>query len=93
VSSVDHEVGDSPLAIPQQGEEYVVEVTGLVSACAIAMVAVFFLLGVLALVMELITLAFPVRRIAADPAIIAAVTTTVTALFPGSKVTRIEEEP
>mgnify|MGYP001078066279 CR=1 FL=1 len=69
------------------------EVTGLLSACAIAMVAVFVLLGLLAVVMEIITLVFPGRTASADAAIVAAITAAVASLYPGAKVTRIEEEP
>ena len=64
----------------------------LLSACLIAIVAVFFLLGLLAVLMKLITAVFPVLEEKTDPALIAAITTTVATLFPGARVTRIEEE-
>ncbi len=68
------------------------EVTTLFAACLTAMIAVFILLGVLALTMELITAVFPERRRAMDPAIVAALTTAVASIFPGARVTRIEED-
>jgi hypothetical protein len=42
--------------------------------------------------MELITAVFPERRRAMDPAIVAALTTAVASIFPGARVTRIEED-
>jgi hypothetical protein len=65
---------------------------GLLSACLIAMIAVFALLGLLAVIMRLITVAFPVREGRIDAAVIAAITTAVASVYPGAKVTRIEEE-
>lgn len=66
--------------------------SSLFSACLIAMLAVFCLLGLLALIMWLITAVFPVRGGKIDSAIVAAITTAVTSVYPGAKVTRIEEE-
>jgi len=68
------------------------EAASLFSACLIALVAVFTLLGVLALTVELITTLFPERRQAIDPALAAAISTTVASVFPGARVTRIEED-
>ena len=68
------------------------DVTGLFSACLIAMVAVFSLLGFLASIMWLITVVFPVVEGKIDSAIVAAITTAVASVHPGAKVTRIEEE-
>jgi len=65
---------------------------GLFSACLIAMVAVFVLLGVLAVIMRLITVVFPVREGRIDSAVVAAITTAVASVYPGATVTRIEEE-
>ena len=67
-------------------------VSSLFSACLIAMVAVFVLLGLLAVIMWLITAVFPVREARIDSAIVAAITTAVASVWPGAKVTRIEEE-
>ncbi len=66
--------------------------SGLFSACLIAMVAVFSLLGLLALIMWLITTVFPVREGKMDTAVVAAITTAVASVWPGATVTRIEEE-
>jgi hypothetical protein len=68
------------------------EAATLFSACLIALVAVFVLLGVLALTIELITTLFPERRRAIDPVLAAAISTTVARLIPGARVTRIEED-
>lgn len=64
----------------------------LVSACGIAFAAVFMLLAVLAGLMQLITLVFPERRAAVDPIVVAAISSTVASVYPGSRVTRIEEK-
>ena len=73
-------------------EESGLDVTTLFAACLTAMVAVFVLLGLLALTMELITALFPERGPSVEPAIVAAITTTVASIFPGARVTRIEED-
>jgi hypothetical protein len=56
------------------------------------MVAVFVLLGLLAVIMRLITVVFPVREGRIDSAVVAAITTAVASIYPGATVTRIEEE-
>ena len=66
--------------------------TDLVSACLTALGAVFCLLGVLASIMWLITALFPVRESKIDTAIVAAISTAVTTVWPGAQVTRVEEE-
>ncbi len=68
------------------------EVTSLFSACLIALVAVFSLLGLLAVTMWLITVLFPVRESRIDTVIVAAISNAVAAAYPGAVVTRIEEE-
>ncbi|MDH3812976.1 MAG: hypothetical protein OEV48_00685 [Acidobacteriota bacterium] len=68
------------------------EAASLFSACLIALFAVFTLLGVLALTIGLITTVFPERRYAIDPALAAAISTTVAQIIPGARVTRIEED-
>jgi hypothetical protein len=73
-------------------EDSSLEAASLFSACLIALVAVFTLLGVLALSIELITAVFPERRQTIDPALAAAISTTVASVFPGARVTRIEED-
>jgi hypothetical protein len=68
------------------------EAASLYSACLIALVAVFALLGALALTIELITTVFPQRQHVIDSALAAAISTTVAQIFPGARVTRIEED-
>lgn len=68
------------------------EAASLFSACLIALVSVFALLGVLALTIKLITTIFPERRHAIDPALAAAISTVVARVIPGARVTRIEED-
>lgn len=66
------------------------ELSGILLMCGVAFVAVFFLLGILALVMEGITLLFPQRAPAVDPATVAAVAGAVATLFGGARVVKIE---
>ncbi len=68
------------------------EPTSLLSICTIAFASVAILLSFLALTMHFITLLFPVRQPAVDPAIVAAISTTVASVMPGASVTHIEEE-
>ena len=67
--------------------------TSLPAACILAFVAVFLLLAFLAAVMHLITVAFPQREAGLDPAVVAAVSAAVASVYPGARVTKIEEEP
>jgi len=69
-----------------------VDVTGLFSACLTALVAVFSLLGLLAAIMRLITTVFPVREADIDSTVVAVVSAAVASVWPGARVTRIEEE-
>ena len=59
--------------------------------CITAFTAVFLLLALLAGVMELIMRIFPQKLVRTDAVYVAAITSTYYALFPGAKVTRIEE--
>ena len=68
------------------------DVTSLFSACLIALISVFVLLGTLALIMKLITVVFPDHVASMDPVLVAAISTTVASIYPGARVTRIEEE-
>ena len=63
----------------------------LLAICSIAFVAVFVLLAFLAGIMHLITAAFPQEEPPSDPVVVAAVSAAVATLYPGSKVTKIEE--
>jgi hypothetical protein len=69
------------------------ETPSLFAVCAIAMCSVFTLLAFLALAMHLITVLFPERKPAIDPAVVAAISTSVGAAIPGARVTHIEEAP
>ena len=53
---------------------------------------VFVLLGALALVFRVIALVFPVRADSGDAAVMAAVTAAAQRAYPGTRVTRVEEE-
>ena len=68
------------------------EVTSLFAACLIALVSVFALLAVLAVIMDVITRLFPVHEQQLDPVLLAAISTTVASVYPGARVVRIEEE-
>jgi Ni/Fe-hydrogenase subunit HybB-like protein len=57
-----------------------------------AFIAVFFVLSVIAIFMRIILLVFPESKSDNDTAIFAAIGATVSTLFPGSKITKIEEE-
>jgi len=69
-----------------------VSIADLPWVCSIAFIAVFALLAFLAAAMYLITMAFPVRDVGRDAALAAAVATSVATLWPGARVTRIEED-
>jgi hypothetical protein len=60
--------------------------------CIAAFLAVFLLLVILALAMRLLIAVFPEKVARSDPALVAAVTTAVSAAYPGMHVTKVEEE-
>jgi hypothetical protein len=60
--------------------------------CSLAFGCVFVLLAFLAVVMNVITAAFPERAQVIDEAVAAAISTTVASVWAGARVTRIEEE-
>ncbi len=64
----------------------------LVNVCLTTFGVVFGVLAALAAVMHVITVIFPMRSAKGDPALVAAISSSVTSLFPNSRVTRIEEE-
>ena len=68
------------------------EPVNLLVVCSVAFVAVFVLLSFLAVVMQLITVLFPVRQTVLDSAVVAAISMTVAGFMPGARVTHIEEE-
>jgi len=61
------------------------------SSCILSFLAVFILLGILAVLMRVITALFPEGGKADDTPVIAAIHTAVAVKFPGARVTRIEE--
>ena len=52
----------------------------------------FLLLSFLALAMRGLIAVFPEKAVTTDPALLAAVTAAVSAVYPGSKITRIEDQ-
>ena len=67
----------------------------LLYGCLSALLAVFVLLTALAIAMRILIAVFPetIAKLAdSDSAMLAAVTTAVTTLYPGMKVTKVEEE-
>lgn len=65
--------------------------TDLLMICISAFISVFVLLTLLAVIMRLIIVFFPQKKAISDAAVLAAVTTVMHSLYPGTKVTRIEE--
>ena len=63
----------------------------LLLICVSAFVVVFFLLAMLALVMRLIMAVFPEKIVQSDSAYVAAIASVMTSLFPGTKITKVEE--
>lgn len=61
--------------------------------CSLAFLTVFLLLCALALAMRAITILLPARDHAADPAVVAAMASSVAVISPGARVVHIEEIP
>jgi len=68
-----------------------VEGPSLSAVCVIAFATVFVVLALLALVIHLATLAFPVRSPRTDPAVVAAIAVTVATPPAGAQVVQITE--
>ncbi len=66
--------------------------TDLLLICVAAFLTVFIILVVLSLIMRLIILIFPQKEEGFDGATLSAITTTYQAIYPGTKVTKIEAE-
>ena len=66
------------------------EANELYLICGIAFLIVFLILAFLALLMRIIMLIFPEKRVGVDAAMIVAVTSAVQSLFPGTKITKIK---
>ncbi|UCD17605.1 MAG: hypothetical protein JSV44_01500 [Candidatus Zixiibacteriota bacterium] len=67
------------------------ESMSLLTICISAMISVFFLLSLLAVVMRLILAIFPQLEVKTDSTIIAAVVAAAQRLYPGTTVTKVEE--
>jgi Co/Zn/Cd efflux system component len=63
----------------------------LVYICASAFTAVFLLLTVLAIMMRIIIAMFPPKDTTSDSAVIAAIATVASNIYPGTKISNIEE--
>ena len=66
--------------------------TDLLVTCAVAFVAVFILLAFLAFVMRILVIIFPETRPGTDAAVMAAVAATMSTVYPGTRITKVEEE-
>jgi hypothetical protein len=64
----------------------------LLVICLVAIFWVFIILAVLALLMRLIILVFPEKKGKIDGAVISAITTAAYSVFPGMKITNVEEK-
>lgn len=67
------------------------ETNELYVICGIAFLVVFIILAFLAFLMRIIMLIFPEKVAEIDSAMIAAVAATVQTIFPGTKITKLEE--
>ncbi len=67
------------------------ETTELYVICGIAFLVVFVILTLLAFLMRIIMLIFPEKVAGIDSTLIAAVASTVQNVFPGTKITKLEE--
>ncbi len=63
----------------------------LLEVCVSAFIAVFLLLSLLALVMRLIMAVFPEKVIQTDSFLLAAIASVMSTIYPGTKVTKVEE--
>ncbi len=63
----------------------------VVLICVLALIIVFVLLAFLAGVMRILMAVFPERVEGGDSALVAALAAAVAAAFPGTRITRIEE--
>ena len=68
------------------------EPTELSIICGVAFLVVFLILVLLAFIMRIIMLIFPAKAVEIEPAMIAAVAATVQSVFPGTKITKLEEK-
>ncbi|UCG85345.1 MAG: hypothetical protein JSW71_15605 [Gemmatimonadota bacterium] len=64
----------------------------LLMVCVSAFSAVFVLLALLAIAMRGLIAVFPEKAATTDQAVLAALTSVASVVFPGFKITRVEEE-
>lgn len=60
--------------------------------CGAAFLSVFTILIVLALVMRLIIIIFPEKKAGVDAEVVTALAASLQSVFPGTKITRLEEK-
>jgi len=63
----------------------------LLEVCFSAFIAVFLLLSLLALVIRLIMAVFPEKVVQTDSFLLAAIASIMSTVYPGTKVTKVEE--
>jgi len=63
----------------------------LLFVCGSAFLAVFVILSLLALVMRIIIVIFPYRETSSDAAVYAAISTVISSIYKGMKISKIEE--
>jgi len=63
----------------------------LLMVCISAFLSVFVLLAILSLVMRLILVVFPARAVTSDAAVVAAISSVMQNVYPGTKITKVEE--
>lgn len=68
------------------------EVTNLLTVCISAFIAVFIVLTFLAISMRVIIIIFPERQRDEDAEIVAAISSTLSNIYPKTKITKIEEQ-
>ncbi|MBN2246524.1 MAG: hypothetical protein JW755_11840 [Candidatus Aminicenantes bacterium] len=68
------------------------ETANLLVICLVAIFWVFIILTFLAFLMRLIILVFPEKRGKTDGAVISAITAAAFSVFPGMRITKIEEK-
>ena len=64
---------------------------GLISVCLSAFIAVFVILSILAIMMRFIIILFPFQETEKDSALFAALFSAINKIYPGTKITKIEE--
>ena len=74
-----------------QRESVAMPTPDLLSICITAFASVFLLLAVLALVMRLILIVFPSKTGVTDTVVIASVASVLQTLYPGTRITKVEE--